>query len=76
MSDLNTLVHMPDGVVLTNATGINNVGQIIAVTTPVPEPETYALLLAGLGLIGGHGAPPRDCLNNPTGLLKTLLQAK
>ena len=52
MSDLNTLVHVPDGVVLTNATGINNVGQIIAVTTPVPEPETYALLLAGLGLIG------------------------
>ena len=52
MSDLNTLVHMPDGVVLTNATGINNVGQIIAVTTPVPEPETYALLLTGLGLIG------------------------
>jgi len=32
-----------DGVVIDNLT----------VTTPVPEPETYAMLLAGLGLMGG-----------------------
>ena len=27
-------------------------GSVGAVTTPVPEPETYALMLAGLGVIG------------------------
>ena len=43
---------------------INNVGQITGTGTidgtvrafllsPVPEPETYALMLAGLGLLGG-----------------------
>jgi hypothetical protein len=24
------------------------------ITTPIPEPETYAMLLAGLGLLGWH----------------------
>ena len=50
MMDLNSLVDLPQGVILTNAGGINNNGQVIA--TGVPEPETYALLLAGLGLVG------------------------
>lgn len=27
--------------------------QLIVLTAPVPEPETYAMMLAGLGLIGG-----------------------
>jgi probable HAF family extracellular repeat protein len=51
MTDLNSLVHLPPGVVLTSATGINNAGQVIAVAT-IPEPETYALFLAGLTLVG------------------------
>jgi hypothetical protein len=32
---------------------INDIqGTFLVVTTPVPEPESYAMLLAGLGLIG------------------------
>jgi probable HAF family extracellular repeat protein len=49
MTDLNSLV--PGGAVLTNATGINNHGQVAAIS-PIPEPETYSMLLAGLGLLG------------------------
>jgi len=60
MTDLNSLVRLKAGVYLTDARGINDAGQIIAnasdghafLLTPVPEPESYALLLAGLGLIG------------------------
>jgi probable HAF family extracellular repeat protein len=57
MLDLNSLViDLPAGVVLTEARGINDSGQIIAfannasafLLTPVPEPQTYALLMAGL----------------------------
>jgi probable HAF family extracellular repeat protein len=51
MMDLNLLVDLPQAVILTEATGINNNGQVIAVGI-VPEPETYALMFAGLGLIG------------------------
>ena len=50
MTDLNSLVSLP-GVTFTGARDINNHGQIL-VTGVVPEPETYALLLAGLGLVG------------------------
>jgi probable HAF family extracellular repeat protein len=50
MTDLNSLVSLP-GIVLTQPTGINNHGQVIVMNS-IPEPETYALLLAGLGLIG------------------------
>ena len=49
--DLNSLVDLPDGVILTHAIDINNNGQVIA-TGIVPEPETYALMLAGLVLVG------------------------
>jgi probable HAF family extracellular repeat protein len=49
MTDLNSLVRLPDGWVLTGATGINDAGQVIAAA--IPEPESYALLLAGLALI-------------------------
>ncbi|MCK6407550.1 MAG: PEP-CTERM sorting domain-containing protein [Rhodocyclaceae bacterium] len=31
----------------------DNTGSILAQVTAVPEPETYAMLLAGLGLMGG-----------------------
>ena len=53
MVDLNSLVDLP-GIILTQAAGINNNGQVIAmgVFPVIPEPETYALMLAGLGLIG------------------------
>ena len=53
MTDLNSLVSLPGGVVLTEPTGINNHGQVAAIgVSPIPEPETYAMLLAGLGLLG------------------------
>ena len=47
--DLNSLVDVPG--ILTDAAGINNAGQVTAVGT-IPEPEVYALFLAGLGLSG------------------------
>jgi hypothetical protein len=49
MMDVNSLVNVPNGVVLRNAIAVNDAGQLIA--TAVPKPETYALLLAGLGLV-------------------------
>jgi probable HAF family extracellular repeat protein len=55
MTDLNSLVDLPQGLVLTDAMAINNSGQVVALAGPppvIPEPETYALMLAGLGLIG------------------------
>jgi probable HAF family extracellular repeat protein len=64
MTDLNSLVELQNGTFLADATGINDRGQIIAnasdghaylltpLLTPVPEPETYAMLLAGLALMG------------------------
>jgi probable HAF family extracellular repeat protein len=63
MRDLNELVKLENGTFLTDAQGINDRGQIIAnasdgyayLLTPVPEPETYAMLLAGLGLISFMG---------------------
>jgi probable HAF family extracellular repeat protein len=51
MADLNSLVDLPAGVFLTKAFAINNTGQVI-VTALVPEPESYALMLAGLALMG------------------------
>jgi hypothetical protein len=56
--DLNSYADLPDGAYLNVAYGINNLGQVIATlayrdaTPPIPEPETYALMLAGLGLLG------------------------
>ena len=51
MTDLNSLAPLPPGWVIRNAIGINNAGQVLIVAT-IPEPETYALMLAGLGLMG------------------------
>lgn len=62
MTDLNSLVHLGNGTFLYDANGINDRGQIIAnasdghsyllTLAPVPEPDTYAMFLAGLGLMG------------------------
>jgi probable HAF family extracellular repeat protein len=54
MADLNSLVSLPGGGVLTEAQGINNLGQVAVISSPIPipEPETYAMMLAGLGLLG------------------------
>lgn len=67
--DLNSFLDASakaSGLVLVSATGINDngwiVGSAVNVTTgygsafllaPVTEPETYAMMLAGLGLVGG-----------------------
>jgi len=53
MIDLNSLADLPKGVILVNPIAINNVGQVIAYgyITVVPEPESYALLPAGLALL-------------------------
>ena len=60
MTDLNSLVTLGGGDYLTEARGINDAGQIIAnatnghaylITAAVPEPESYAMMLAGLGLM-------------------------
>lgn len=58
--DLNTLVDLPDGVVLMSADGINDLGQIVATSTtgsiyllsPVPEPGRLMLFALGLTLMG------------------------
>lgn len=55
MIDLNLLVDLPAGVVLRDATDINNSGQLIAVGSVIPEPQTYALMIFGLGLVGFMG---------------------
>lgn len=67
MTDLNSLIDPRSGWTLSNASGINDSGQIAAngyhptvgrralllsPIAPVPEPETYALMLAGLSLVG------------------------
>jgi probable HAF family extracellular repeat protein len=52
MTDLNASVSLPDGIALIAAAGINNLGQVAVISSPIPEPETYAMLLAGLGLVG------------------------
>jgi hypothetical protein len=55
MMDLNSLVDLPQGVILTNVWDINNNGQAIASMSFIPEPETHALMLAGLGLLAFMG---------------------
>ncbi|SEO58814.1 HAF repeat-containing PEP-CTERM protein [Nitrosovibrio sp. Nv6] len=51
MINLNLFADLPERTILTHALGINNNGQVIAMGV-VPEPETYALILVGLGLVG------------------------
>jgi PEP-CTERM motif len=54
MTDLNSLVELPDGVILEYAKDINDMGQVIVTSFPpaIPEPEIPVLLLAGLTLVG------------------------
>ncbi|WP_256326926.1 PEP-CTERM sorting domain-containing protein [Nitrosospira multiformis] len=51
MTDLNSLVELAPGTVLREAVAINNTGQVL-VTALIPEPQSYALMLAGLILLG------------------------
>lgn len=50
MIDLNSLVSLSNGVVLNEAVGINDHGQVLVLA--IPEPASYAMLLAGLTLLG------------------------
>jgi len=50
-SELNGFSNL-HSVTLGSAAGVSYVAGDNLVTTPVPEPETYAMLLGGLGLIG------------------------
>lgn len=61
--NLNSLLNSANGLTLINAQGINDKGYIISqgytsegwgmyLLAPVPEPSSYALMLAGLTLIG------------------------
>jgi probable HAF family extracellular repeat protein len=55
MTGLGSVVNLPTGLTPIYATAINNHGQLVAVgevVQLVPEPEIYAMLLSGLGLIG------------------------
>jgi len=53
MTELASLVNPPPRFTdFSYAGAINNHGQLVAMGTAVPEPETYAMLLLGLGLIG------------------------
>ncbi|MEO8767713.1 MAG: PEP-CTERM sorting domain-containing protein [Nitrosospira sp.] len=61
MIDPNSWSGLPAHVGLTSATAINNHDQIAAIGL-IPEPETYAMLLAGLGLIGGVMARRRKAV--------------
>jgi probable HAF family extracellular repeat protein len=49
MTDLNLVVDLPDGVILTEAMDINNMGQVVVVA--IPEPHAYMMLLAGLSVL-------------------------
>ena len=52
MTELDSLVDpTPSFIYFNSATAINNHGQVAA-AAEVPEPEMYAMLLVGLGLIG------------------------
>jgi probable HAF family extracellular repeat protein len=51
ITDLNSLVEWPAGIVLREAVDINNAGQVL-VTALIPEPQSYALMIAGLILLG------------------------
>lgn len=52
-TDLNTTgINAHVGAGFSNEDGSGTYGILSQLTTPVPEPETYAMLLAGLGLMG------------------------
>lgn len=73
MTDLNSLVDPALGWVLHSAMGINDARQIVAygcrgeecgsvlleLAAPIPEPGTWAMMLAGLGLLRWRSTPRR-----------------
>ncbi len=63
MTDLNALVSLPGGVVLTEATGINNLGQV-AVTGYHPRTRNLCHAVGRPGSAGLYRAPPQDCLSS------------
>lgn len=67
MRDLNSLIDLPSNAVFTEASPINNVGEVVASASVavIPEPESYALLLAGLALTGFMAR--RKKAQNPAG---------
>ena len=63
MTNLNSLIDPLSGWQIEDARDINDAGQIAAfgcnvstchalLLTPVPEPQTWAMLVAGLGFVG------------------------
>ena len=64
MQNLDTLIDPAAGLTITEVNDINDLGQIVGsacdsfgdcsavLLSPVPEPETYGMMLAGLGLVG------------------------
>ncbi|MDN5882595.1 MAG: PEP-CTERM sorting domain-containing protein, partial [Nitrosospira sp.] len=52
MTGLDSFADLPDGAYLSDAWGINNQGQVVASAGLILEPASYALMLAGLGLVG------------------------
>jgi hypothetical protein len=74
MTELASLVNPPPGFTdFSYTSAINNHGQLVAMGTAVPEPEVYAMLLLGLGLIGFLGRVQKLHRNLPsyTGISKT-----
>jgi probable HAF family extracellular repeat protein len=63
MVDVNSLVTLAGGAYFTEASGVNDLGQLVANSSdghaylltqqPIPEPGTGAQMLLGLGLLGG-----------------------
>lgn len=52
MRDLNSQVSLRNGLMFSEARAINNANQVPVSVTSIPEPESYALFLAGVGLTG------------------------
>jgi hypothetical protein len=74
MIDLNSLVDLPDGVVLTEAREINTAGQVIAhpASPRIPARKIYVIMVARLGLMALIAR--RKALAGP-GTLQGLLDA-
>lgn len=52
LSDATGLAIGADGFYVSNAGASSGQGEVVRITAAVPEPETYALMLLGLGAIG------------------------
>ena len=69
ITDLNSLVDLPDGDFLDYPTDINNLGQVVIILSTIPEPSSYALMLAGLGLIGFMARHKKRSVEMPVGTI-------